>query len=268
LLGLQNGVASPGSSPDGTLRRALRECNHVVVVSEAVRADVERIAPEAAPYCSVVYNGLDMPTLVPAPLCFDEPRLVCVGRIVPEKGFDVALRAFALVLGSFPRARLTVAGDGPAKASLEQLAVDLGIRDTVDFPGWVTPERIPDLMNSATLVVMPSRSHEAFGLVTLEAMQMARPVVATRTGGTAEVLVEGETGVLAPADDHHAMAAAIGSLLHNPVLAREMGEAGRRRAAIKFSFDAYYRAFERLYFGVAALYQHDGLKYAPGAAHG
>ena len=268
LLGLQNAGAAPGSSPDGTLRRALRECNHVVVVSEAVRADVERIAPEAASYCSVVYNGLEMPALTPAPLSFDEPRLVCVGRVVEDKGFDVALRAFARVLGSFPRARLTVAGDGPARKALEQLAVDLGIRDEVDFPGWVSPERIPDLMNSATLVVMPSRWHEAFGLVTLEAMQMARPVVATRTGGTAEVLVDGETGVLVPADDHHSMAAAIAALLDNPELARQMGQAGRRRAATKFSFDAYYRAFEHLYFEVAALHQHDGLKYTSGATNG
>src|SRR5579884_1097737 len=142
LLGLQNGGSPQSQPPDGTLRRALRESNHVVVVSHAVRAEVERIAPEAASYCSVVYNGLPMPDLAPAPLGFDEPRLVCVGRLVADKGFDVTLRAFVHVLSHCPRARLTIAGDGPAREGLEQLAVDLGIRDKTDFPGWVAPERI------------------------------------------------------------------------------------------------------------------------------
>lgn len=261
LLGLQNGDSPQSSSPDGTLRRALRESNHVVVVSKAVCADVERVAPEAAPYCSVVYNGLEMPALAPSPLPFDEPRLVCVGRIVSDKGFDVALRAFARVLDTFPRARLSIAGDGPAREGLERLAVELGIRDRTDFPGWVVPERIPELMNSATVCVTPSRSQEAFGLVTLEAMQMARPVVATRVGGTAEVLVDGETGVLVPSEDERAMAAAITALLENPALARKMGRAGRQRAATKFSFDAYYQAFEHLYSEVAALSRNHGHKF-------
>ena len=251
LLGVQNGGSRASSSPDAILRRALRESNHVVVVSEAVRAEVERIAPEVESHCSVVYNGLEMPALAPSPLSFDAPHIVCVGRIVEDKGFDVALRAFARVLTAFPRSHLTIAGDGPARDGLGRLAITLGIRDTVDFPGWVAPERIAELMNLATVVVMPSRSHEGFGLVTLQAMQMARPVVATRTGGTAEVLVNGETGLLVPADDDESMAAAIAALLASPSLARKMGHAGRLRASTKFSFDAYYGAFERLYFEVA-----------------
>jgi glycogen(starch) synthase len=261
LLGLQNGSSPEHARRDGVLRRALQEADHIAVVSQAVLHDVERIAPEAAHRCSVILNGLEMPTLIPAPLDFERPRLVCAGRLVEDKGFDIALRAFARVHARCSRARLTIAGDGPARESLESLAVSLGIRSQVDFPGWVVPEQIPELMNSATVFVMPSRWREAFGLVTLEAMQMSRPVIATRVGGTPEIVVDGETGMLVPAEDHQSMAAGITTLLENPALATKMGDAGRRRAIEKFGFETYRQALESLYFQLAGSSQNDRLKH-------
>jgi glycogen synthase len=256
LFGLHHGLTLEVASRDAVMCRILREADHVLAVSRAIQEDVLRIAPEVAGRCTVIYNGLEMPTLAPAPLPFDSPRLVCVGRLVKEKGLDCALRAFAELSPRLPRARLTMAGDGPLREALAQQAADLGIADRVDFTGWVAPERIPELMNSATVFLMPSRWREAFGLVTLEAMQMARPVVATRVGGTPELVVDGETGALVPRDDHAAMASATVALLEQPALAKRLGDAGRRRAATKFSFEASYQAFERLCSTLAAAPQH------------
>jgi glycogen(starch) synthase len=102
-------------------------------------------------------------------------------------------------------------------------------------------------MNSATLALVPSRWREAFGLVALQAMQMARPVVASDMGGLPEVVAHGETGLVVPKEDPAAVAQAVVQLLENRRLAEEMGAAGRRRAEKLFSFDRYVQEYESLY---------------------
>jgi glycogen(starch) synthase len=197
----------------------------------------------------VIYDGLDPLTMSPAPLEFDPPRLLCVGRLAPEKGFELALSAFASLVERFPSARLIVGGDGPERASLVQQAADLGISSRVDFVGWVAPKRVQVLMNSATIVVLPSWT-EGLPLVATEAAQVARPVVATRVGGMPEVVLHGETGLLVEPGDSAALAAAITSLLEDPRRARAMAEAARRRADDLFGLDSCIGAYDALYRGL------------------
>ena len=121
-----------------------------------------------------------MPDLEPTPPPFDAPRVLYAGRLVREKGVDVAIDAFAAITTRFPKAHLVIAGDGVTRQDLEQQVVDLCLQDRVEFVGWVDPEKMPALINSSTIVVMPSRWEEPFGLVALQAAQMARPIVATR----------------------------------------------------------------------------------------
>jgi glycogen(starch) synthase len=102
-------------------------------------------------------------------------------------------------------------------------------------------------MKSATIVVMPSRWEEAFGLVALEAALMGRPVVATRVGGLPEVVVDRETGLIVQKDDSEALADAIASLLDQPQQAMAMGNAGRLRAQQIFSLQRYVDAYDALY---------------------
>jgi glycogen(starch) synthase len=219
--------------------------------------DVRRLAPEISDRSSVIYNGLEMPELAPEPLPFEAPTLLCAGRVVRDKGFDVAVSAFATVRRRFPKARLVIAGDGPARAELEQQAAEMGVREAVDFLGWVPPEKIPALMNSATLALVPSRWREAFGLVALQAMQMARPVVASDVGGLPEVVAHGETGLVVPKEDPEVVAQAVTRLLENPSLAQEMGAAGRRRASLLFGFDRYLEEHEILYRRLLKETRHD-----------
>jgi glycogen(starch) synthase len=165
---------------------------------------------------------------------------------MPEKGFDLMLRAFARLTGRYPAARLTIAGDGPERDALKGCAADLGISQRVDFLGWTPPQAVPTLINAATIVVIPSRT-ETLGLVAIQAAQMARPVAAVQVGGLAEVVVHGETGILAGPEDSRALAEAIIMLLERPEQARQMGRAARERALDVFAWERHVDAYQALY---------------------
>ncbi len=228
------------------LGHALRAADWVTTCSKALLVEARQLVPEVSPHSSVIHDGLNMPALRPAFLPFDPPRILCLGRLVNEKGFEVALAAFASLVDRYPHVRLTIAGDGPARTELEQQAAALGLTDRVEFTGWVNPEQVPALMNTATAVVMPSR-REGFGLVALEAALMARPVVATRVGGLPEVVVHEQTGLLVEKEDTKALAEAIAFLLEHPAAAGQMGQAARRRAAELFSLERHIDAHDALY---------------------
>jgi len=247
VLSFTNGWEGADSRQQALIKRALLEFDHVIAVSGAVGQDIARIAPAARERTSVIYNAVDWPSLAPAPLPFRPARLLCLGRVSKEKGFDVALRAFSRLAPEHLSLRIQIAGDGPARPALETLSRDLGIRDRVDFSGWIQPEEVPAVLNNATVFVMPSRWREAFGLVTLQAMQMARPVVATAVGGSPEIVEEGVTGYLVPNEDDVALAVRIAGLLCDPDCATRMGLAGRERARSRFSMEQLLFRHEELY---------------------
>jgi glycogen(starch) synthase len=183
----------------------------------------------------------------PAELPFEPPCILCLGRLVPEKGVDVALRVLANVRLRVPGVRLVVAGDGGERSRLEREARELGLGEEVRFVGAVAPEDVPAVINRATLVLMPSR-REGLPLVAIEAALMGRPVVATAVSGLAEVVTDGETGRLAAKDDVEGLSRAVLDLLAHPERTRRMGRSARERARDRFglarctaSFDALYR---------------------------
>ena len=247
LVSVEVALPNQPAGADTLLGQTLQKADWVTTNSSAILHDVQRLVPETKGRSSVIYNGLAMPELAPERLPLDRPRLLCVGRVVEDKGFDIAVRALPLIIKHFPEARLVIAGDGPARPHLERLAADLGIKDRVVFPGWIPPEKVPELMNSATVVLMPSRLREAFGLVVLQAAQMARPVVATRVGGLPEVVADKETGLLVPKENPLALAEAVVSILQDPAGAKEMGRIGRLRAKNLFSWERYISSYYELY---------------------
>ena len=121
----------------------------------------------------------------------------------------------------------------------------------VDLVGWVAPENVAELINTSTLVVMPSR-REALPLVALEAALMARPLIATRVGGLTEVVLHQETGLLVESEDCQGIADAVTFLLDHPETAVKMGQAARRRVTEVFSFERHVAAFDSLYGRLAA----------------
>lgn len=238
---------SPKSRHNTLLERMLCSAGWVNAPSGALLDKARNLVPEITARSSVIHNALNMPSLEPAPLSFDEPRLLCLGRVVNDKGFDLALDAFAGIVVRYPKARLIVAGDGPARPELEQRAASLGILNAVEFTGWVAPSKVFDLINTATIVIVPSRWHEPFGLVALEAAQMARPVVATSVGGLPEVVVHQETGLLVEKDDVAQLIEAIAFLLDNPEVATRIGQAARVRSQEVFNLERFVDAYDALY---------------------
>jgi glycogen(starch) synthase len=234
------------SQADTIVAQTLRAADWVVGVSAAILDRGRGLAPEISARCSVIYNGASPPVPLPKPLPFNQPRILCLGRLAPEKGIDVAITAFSFLVDRFPHARLTIAGNGPLRSDLEQQAIRQGIGHAVDFIGWVVPERVTSLINDYTMVLMPSRE-EPFGLVALEAALMARPVVATRVGGLPEVVVHEQTGLLVKNEDSRSLAEAAALLLSEPQIAMQFGQAARRRAQDVFSWEQHIAGYDALY---------------------
>lgn len=169
---------------------------------------------------------------------------VLVARLSPEKDIATLLRATALAIREAPSFRLEIAGDGACLPNLKQQAAALGITDSVQFIGQV--RHVPAVLERAGLFVLSSLS-EGISLTLLEAMACALPVVATRVGGNPEVVVDGETGLLAPAQDPPALAAAMLRLWQQPNEARRLGQAGRRRVEQFFDVRRMVAEYESLY---------------------
>lgn len=234
------------SGANSLLGKVLDSANWIVAVSKATLNQIVQIAPDVRSRCSFIHNGLDMPEANPLPLSFEIPRLLCLGRLVDFKGFDLGLTAFSSIRKRFPKAHLIIAGEGPARSDLERQTTDLGLGHVVEFTGTIDPEKVPELINTSTIVIMPSMS-EPFGLVALQAAQMGRPVIATRVDGLPEVVHDQHTGLLFEKNDSDALAKAIVYLLDHPNIAEQMGRAARIRAQEVFSLKHNVDAYEKLY---------------------
>jgi glycogen synthase len=253
------------SQSDSIVGNTLRAADWVAGCSAAILNNGKRLVPEITPRSSIIYNGVEAPSIEPTPLPFDAPRLLCLGRLHREKGMDVAVVAFATIARRFPRARLILAGDGAARSDLEQQVADLGIGHAVEFVGWVAPDRVPALINDATILLMPSRD-DSLPLVALEAAWMARPIIAARVGGMPEVVVHQETGLLFESENAGDLADAASFMLENPQAAIRMGQAARRRVQKVFSWEGHVDAYDALYRRL--IDQGSSAKDSPSSARG
>ena len=178
-----------------------------------------------------------------------EPRLLCIGRLIPIKGHLVLLRALAQARSRVPGATLDLAGRGPLEPALKAYARELGLEDAVRFLGFVSP--VQRAVEDAAIVVVPSLG-EGFGMVALEAMERGRPVIASAVGGLPEIVLEGETGLVVPSGDAEALAEAIVALAGDLERAAAMGARGRDRALAEFTPERSARRIEALYEGALA----------------
>jgi len=220
-------------------RAFARPVRRLIAISDAVRRFLERAGHDPTKLVTIPY-GLDElpaagsdPTPAQAGIPPDAPLALAVGRLIPQKDHATLLRAFALVHGALPAARLAILGSGPLEAETRALSAELGIAGAVVVPGRTD---IRDWLERADVFVHTSR-WEGFGIVLLEAMLAALPVVATRVSAVPEVVVDGETGLLVEPGDHAALAVHLESLLTDRDMAKALGEAGRQRALSEFSVD-------------------------------
>jgi len=222
------------------LRRVWRRAGAVVANSEGLRALGLAFEPQVA--IQVIPNGVDLESFSPGERPWEPPRLLFVGRIVYQKGLDLLFSALAQ--SKIKDWRLTLAGDGPRLEQLRQQAKALGIEGQVQFLGWQSRERLPEIYRQANLFVYPSR-HEGMPNAVLEAMASGLPVLATRIAGNEELVSEG-TGILAPPEDATALAAALRTLLADPKLRQRLGAAARKRVAEAYSWPRVAQAYLQL----------------------
>jgi glycosyltransferase involved in cell wall biosynthesis len=200
--------------------------SHVAVIPYFTRANSAAIAP-----ASLSKETERFLAASDAPLVFTPARLA-----LPDKGLDVLLAALARAKAPL---RAVIAGDGPARAWLEAKAEAEALGTRVHFTGWQSAGQIETLYARSRAVVFPSTWKEPFGLVGLEAMAHAKPVVAFDVGGVGEWLEHERTGHLLARGDVAAMAASIDALCQDAALASRLGAAGRERAAREFTETAH-----------------------------
>ncbi len=251
LAGLPQVCVVHGTLPPSSIsQRYLTMCvarlvPRFVGVSASVTATILEELHLPASRVETIYNGI-LASDDSAVHAAASPRTILgIGRLAPEKGFDVLIRA----LDNVPECRLVLAGDGPDRPALEHLAERIGVKDRVEFLGWVSEPWAGQLRPQ--LVVVPSR-FEAMSLVILEAMHAGLPVVATFVGGVPEVVQDAVTGVLVPPEDPVALGTAISALLDDPRRCKEMGVAGLSRARELFGEERCVAAYEAIYRELAA----------------
>ncbi|WP_421989608.1 glycosyltransferase [Roseococcus sp.] len=170
----------------------------------------------------------DFAGAAPAPLPGTGPRLLAMGRLHRNKGFDVAIRALARV----PEATLCIAGEGPEREALTALARECGVAERVHLLGW--RDDTGALLAACDLFVCSSR-HEPLGNIVLEAWSASRPVIAAAAQGPSELIRSGETGLLAPLDSAEGLADAIAAALADPQDAARLADNGRKEFEKSFA---------------------------------
>ncbi|MGC8626472.1 MAG: glycosyltransferase family 4 protein [Acidimicrobiales bacterium] len=244
-------VISAGSYPETEARRVLgaaQELPRSVRVPPGV--DTERFRPLSAIERAAARTRFGLPA--------DRPLVLSVSRLVPRKGMDTLIAAASLIVENFPGLHVAIAGSGRDRGRLERLAQRSKAR--VSLLGSVPGPELPDLYACADVFVLACRSRwggleqEGFGIVLVEAAAAGVPCVTVATGGTAEAVADGLTGLVvrdpggwgARARSARAagVAEALATVLGDPVMGRKMGEAGRRRVEEELSYDALARKLE------------------------
>ena len=219
-------------------RRLYPSSGAIVVQTVGVREVVRKLAGRRPVY--VIPNSVKPPKRLdearPQP-AKSERRIVTAGRLAREKGFDLAIEAFARVAGRHPDWKLQILGEGPDRDDLERLIQNHGLQDRIGLPGWISDPSA--MMLTADLFVLPSR-YEGFPNALLEAMACGLPTISFRCeSGPADIVRDGHDGLLVPAEDVEALAAAMDRL---------MSDHGQRDRLAERAVDVAWRFSEELFF--------------------
>jgi len=222
---------------------------------------VRKVSPRSR--VIAITNGVDTDLYLPPVGGAPDPRspfrfgarhvVLIVGHLSEVKGYPTFLESAARIVPEIKDVAFVALGGETTspgyRSFLERRATELGIREHVHFLGW--REDVADVLRAADLMVLPSLD-EGLPIAILEAMACGRPVVATPVGGVPEAVVDGQTGLLVPPGDPAHLAQAVLRLLHDPILARRLGDEGRRRAETVLSIDHVTSRVESLYEELAA----------------
>lgn len=239
------------------LRRIVRASSAVTAISSYTAERLKRQVPSVKPAVIPFGAAVEAPA-EPPPYTWDGKRpfeLLFVGRLVERKGVHLLLDALSTLIADRDVV-LHVVGDGPDRAQLEEQAKRLGLGVRAVFHGFVSKEELETRLTTCDAFVLPAvvdskGDTEGLGVVLIEAMTHARPVIASAAGGIVDIVRDGENGFLVPPGDAAALADAIGRMMDDPARARALGLRGREDAAANFSWDVIADRLAAIYRAVA-----------------
>lgn len=198
------------------------------------------------------YIGVDTEKFLPRSSNPQLRTIVCVARLVRAKGQYELLQAFYGIHMLHPDTRLVLVGEGPEKDGLQRKAIELGIRDRVDFLGSLQHQDVARIVGEATVGVLASKAssagaREAFGIFSIEAASCGVPVIVSNSGGLPETLIPGKTGLLVDEGDVSSLTQALLEVLGSPEYAKALGAEGRRMALEKFDLGKQTAQLEMIY---------------------
>jgi len=236
-------------------RRCISRAERIVVHTAFVRDQVKRLDASAMDRVRTVPPGIDFVRFTPGDrvaarerfgFSSDVPLIVTVRRLTRRMGIDDLLHAIHGLKARGIVSALAIAGDGLERGALESLRDQLGLRENVRFMGRVPDEHLPDLLRSADLFVLPTRSMEGFGMATVEALSCGIPVVATDVGANREV-VDGLDPEMLANSDPDSLARAIEVLIRDPERRARLGARSAEMVRSRYSWESCVAALDRVY---------------------
>ena len=234
------------------IQRVCQQANKVLTPSPHLAL---RIKEQLGVEPTIIPNGIDKKKVFTGEsqlrqLYKGKTVVLSVARLLPSKGIDLTLRAIQTLKAEFPELHYIIVGDGPERQKLQQLAVDLGIRSSVEFVGWQPHEKTMEYMSICDIFCLPSWQ-ETFGLVYLEAMAHGKPVIGCLGQGVDGIVTQGQTGMLVPPRDVESITCTLRYLLHNSTKRREIGQQAKRLVVENYTWE---KSAQKL----AAVYQEVG----------
>ena len=240
-------------------RYLARRTDYLVANAEAVKNFVAAEKGISADKVGVIYNGVDVTRFsnldrereailrTTLGIADDEKLVGVIARLDPMKDHVTFLRAVPFILQYAPNTRFLIVGAGRLRDELESLTRQLAIADRVIFTGSQQGDQLIDMMSALDILVSSSKEGEGCSNAILEAMALRKPVVATRIGGSPELVIDGKTGLLVDAQDPIALAEAIRRLLEDDSLRNTLGAAGYQRMLSRFSVQRMVQETVELY---------------------
>lgn len=240
----------PDPRAAASLRRVLAKCRVVTATTHQLARETAAYMPAGAPIFVIPF-GVDLRRFEGSGCGVQGSGNVTLGFVKwlkPKYGPDVLVEAFARVHAQRPGTRLVMAGKGEMQEQLQKRVNDLGLGDRVAILGRVDHDKVPALIRSFDIMVMPSvYESETFGVAAIEASAAGVPVVASRVGGVPEAVIHGQTGLLVPPRDIEALAKACIELIDDAPRRKSMGEAGKRFVKKYYSWPENTRLMAQVY---------------------
>ena len=222
----------------------------VLAVSQATRISLSNFFPIDLSIQMIPNGVTDQKNLRQSHQRSADPTFLVAGRVEPEKGFDLAVEAFALIKREFLGAKLVVLGNGSQLKELAELARRLGVAESIEFKGTVANEEVIKCIDESWIVLVPSREIEGFGIIAIEAALREVPVVATAVGGLIETIEDGKSGFLVSPESPQAIANKVLELLSNSDQLPKIGAYARRRALELYGIEKFAAKLEEYYLEV------------------